>query len=174
MRWWRVRVERGRAEVLQWGLLQCGDAAITCVCATCVCPGSDPVAAASTTAAPPFPMCAADSALKITEKIHSPAEFQQLDDGLIDVSAGQGIACGAWCSLGAAPPPWQLQPARHITPTPPLATMQVIENFQLFGRMLNIEEEDEAALKRAQVRFCFQSTICSHKPACCFLAVVQC
>ena len=36
----------------------------------------------------------ADSALRISHKIHDPADFQQLDDGLLDVSVGCGCGCG--------------------------------------------------------------------------------
>ena len=41
-------------------------------------------------------LVAADPALRISEQIHDPADFQRLDDGLIDVSAaGPGAAGGA-------------------------------------------------------------------------------
>jgi hypothetical protein len=36
----------------------------------------------------------ADSALRISHKIHDPADFQQLDDGLLDVSGGCGCVWG--------------------------------------------------------------------------------
>ncbi len=141
----------------------------------------------------------AEPALRISEKIFDPAEFQLLDDSIIDVShtgwcldwlvgnrlvwrfreidltqassscwTALSLMCGlcfvfiAWPKSNAS----STQPPAHAAgeragstwpngtiPTHPLPlpSMQVIENFDLFRRQLNVSEDDEAAIARAQV-----------------------
>jgi hypothetical protein len=91
----------------------------------------------------------ADPVLRITDKIRSPAEFQLLDDGLLDVRGGwcvwgcPGFAANKLCNE------LRRMACRHPSPPPPSHT-QVVENFELFGRLLNLEPEHEAPLRSAQ------------------------
>ena len=83
----------------------------------------------------------ADRALKLSERIHSPAEFCALDDQILEVSSmgrGGGRGRGPRVRRALVHRPWCS--AHHLPPQPPHppspSCLQTVEHWEAFGRVL--------------------------------------